>query len=169
MADIGGDQVDDLPDEAFATRAGAHLALLSVVADQRGTMAWFSADFRHWPLSDRAFIRALEVWALRDPRRPSALRILALDWRDVGVRFPRFAAFRRDFSHVVECRVVRARWVQDLPELAWTGSQAVVASAPAWTSGKRIRSPARLTALRDRFEPAWEQATPGFPAGILGL
>ncbi len=172
MADQGGgpaDAVDDRPDEPFETRVEAHRALLSVVADQRPAMAWFSADFRYWPLNDRGFIRALEIWALRDPNRPSALRMLAVDWRDVRARFPRFAAFRRDFSHVIECRVIRAALIADLPEFAWTGSRAIIAHRPAWTSGKQIVAPARLTALRNGFEPIWEQALPDFPASILGL
>jgi hypothetical protein len=160
---------DDLPDEAFETRADAHLALSGVVADQGASMSWFSADFRYWPLHDPQFVRALEIWVLRDARRQSALRILAVDWRDMRTRFPRFATFRRDFSHAVECRQIRAALVQDLPEMAWTQSQAVFARTSTWGSGQRISAQKRLAALHDRFEGVWQQAIPAFPANTLGL
>ncbi|MDD4886603.1 MAG: hypothetical protein PHO64_06745 [Thiomonas sp.] len=93
-------------DVSFDTRADAHSALVTLVAGQTVALLCFSADFSGWPLQQSRFIRQLELWALHDPTRPAALRMLALDWSTAPLRFARFSAFRRDFAHRIECRQI---------------------------------------------------------------
>lgn len=157
------------PDAPFDTRSQAHAAMLALVCDQSPVMSWFSADFSAWPLQQSRFIRQLQQWGLRDPRRPAALRMLAIDWSDVRQNQARFSAWRRDFSHRIECRQLAQRQAQGLEEMLWTPQAALYAHTATWMSGEWVRSPTRLQALYQRFEQAWQQATPAFPATTLGL
>ncbi|MDY0330182.1 MAG: hypothetical protein RBR52_06775 [Thiomonas sp.] len=156
----------DLP---FETRTQAHAALAALMGDQGTCLSCFSADFRAWPLDQAAFIRQLEQWALRDTRRPDAMRFLALDWRQMSERFPRFAAFRRDFAHQVSCRQISDSGARGLVEMAWSPHVAVYAYTATWMSGEAVQTASRLHALRMRFDEVWEQAAPACPAVILGL
>jgi|GEM_PF-2558602 len=156
-------------DTPFDSRADAHSALHSLVADQTATLLCFSADFSGWPLQQSSFIRQLELWALRGPKRPAALRMLALDWSTVRQRFARYAGFRRDFAHLIECRQISETKARGLHEMAWTPSCAVYADTATWMSGVQVRGATRLHALRQSFEDAWQQAVPAFPATTLGL
>ena len=84
-------------------------------------------------------------------------------------RFPRFAAFRRDFAHLVSCRQITETGARGLVEMAGSPRCAVYAHTATWMSGETLQTAARVHALRIRFEEVWEQATPAFPAVILGL
>lgn len=156
-------------DMPFASRTQAHAALCALVADQGASLYCFSADYRAWPLNQPAFIQQLEQWALRDARRLDALRFLALDWSQVRERFPRFAALRRDFAHLVSCRQIAETGARGLVEMAGAPRCAVYAHTATWMSGETLQTAARVHALRMRFNEVWEQATPAFPAVILGL
>lgn len=163
-------QPPDAPgDLALDTRAATHAALQALVADQESVLLCCSADFSAWPLQQPGFVRQLERWALRDPTRHEALRLLAVDWSDVRLRFPRFAAFRRDFVHLIACRQITASQRRDLPEMACTPTQAVYAYTATWGGGMHCQTPPRVHLLRQRFEEAWQQAVPAFPATVLGL
>lgn len=156
-------------DVSFDTRTQAHVALSAVVADQSTSLRCFSADFRAWPLDQSAFMRLLELWALRDAKRPDAMRFLALDWGQVATRFPRFATFRRDFAHRVACRQIAESRAGGLVELAASERCVVYAHTATWMSGECIQTVSRMHAFCLRFDAAWEQAVPAFPSGILGL
>ncbi|MGC9163475.1 MAG: hypothetical protein ACP5F9_08005 [Thiomonas sp.] len=132
-------------------------------------MSWFSADFSAWPLQQARFIQQLQHWSLRDLKRPAALRMLAVDWSHLSRHQARFSAWRRDFAHLVECRQLAQRQAQGLEEMLWTPQAALYAHTTTWMSGEWVRSPTRLKALLLRFEQAWQQATPAFPATTLGL
>ncbi len=173
MADALGNDAARQPlcaqDVSFDTRTKAHAALHALVANQSATLLCFSTDFSAWPLQQPAFIRQLELWALRDPRRHAALRLLAVDWSTVRLRFARFAAFRRDFAHLIDCRQISERQASGLHEMAWTPSGAVCAHTATWMSAEQWHSATRLHALRLGFEDAWQKAVPAFPAITLGL
>lgn len=157
------------PDVAFDTRTQAHAALLRLVEGQSSVLCCFSAEFSAWPLQRPEFIRALEQWALRDLRRHEVLRLLAVDWSTVQLRFPRFVAFRQTFAHLIACRRIAEARLDGLHEMAWTPQAAVYAKTATWMTGQCVRDPARLQALRLRFDDAWAQAVPAFPAHTLGL
>lgn len=160
---------EEAPDVSFDTRTQAHAAMLAVIADQGASLCCFSTDFRAWPFDRSPFIRQLELWALRDPKQYEAMRFLALDWSRVRERFPRFATFRRDFAHQVACRQISEAGARGLVEMAWTPRCAVYAHTDTWMSGEQLRTASRMHALHIRFEEAWQQASPAFPAGTLGL
>lgn len=160
---------DRIPDTAFDTRSQAHAALLALVADQGTSLSCFSTDFSGWPLQQSAFIRQLELWALRDTRRTAALRMLAVDWSTVRQRFPRFTAFRRDFAHLLDCRQIAESHVRELHEMAWAPQCAVYAHTATWMTGEQLRNPRRLHAQQLQYEAAWQQAAPAFPVTTLGL
>lgn len=156
-------------DVPFDTRAIAHTAMHALVADQSMTLLCFSADFSGWPLQQSSFIREMESWALRDPMRSAALRLLAVDWSTVRLRFARFATFRRDFAHLIECRQISEGRTRGLHEMLWAPRGAVYAHTATWMSGEQVRTAARLHALRLGFEDLWQQAVPAFPATTIGL
>lgn len=159
----------DGQDASFDTRTQAHAALSAVVADQGTSLCCFSADFRAWPLDQLAFIRLMQAWALRDAKRPDAMRFLALDWSQVSTRFPRFATFRRDFAHRVACRQIAEIRSPGLVEMAASARCVVYAHTATWMSGECVQTASRTHALNLRFDEAWEQAVPAFPSAILGL
>lgn len=88
----------------IASRVEFHDAIrsgLAMAADQ-GANAIFFVDphFEDWPLNDRDVVESLNRWALS--RRK--LVVFAHDFDEMARRAPRFAAWRRQWSHIVQCR-----------------------------------------------------------------
>lgn len=88
----------------FTTRSDFVDALrfgLAIAARDGSREVWLAdPDFADWPLDEREVLDALTRWALPHRR----LTMLANGFDEVARRFPRFVEWRRQWSHVIDCR-----------------------------------------------------------------
>jgi hypothetical protein len=153
-------------------RTGFHAALvqaLSEIAGRGCRELWLcDADYADWPLGDRAVVAAFEQWAYSHRR----LVMLAVHYDDVARRHPRWVAWRRQWSHIVDCRVLP-------PEVE-------PAQCPTLLIAPGVCTLRLFDALRYRGKLEWDDALsardalatvdallqrsePGFPVTTLGL
>ncbi|TNF58408.1 MAG: hypothetical protein EP306_13230 [Burkholderiales bacterium] len=123
------------------------------------------ADFEDWPLGERAVVRALQDWAAQGRR----IRFLARDYRKLREQQPRLVQWRTQWSHLVEAQVWAAAGEGELPSALWTPAWCLERVDPARGVMTASAEPARLLALRERIESAWQRGRAGFPATVLGL
>jgi hypothetical protein len=123
------------------------------------------AHFDEWPLGERAVAESLQAWS----KTGRHFTILAKNYDDVVRRHPRFVAWRRVWSHIIEARACAAADPLELPSLVWS---------PAWVLERRdlMRSagfcgsePDRRIAARERVQEWLARSAPAFPATQLGL
>ena len=129
--------------------------------------AWLiDRHFSDWPLDEAAVLDSLSAW-LRPGGR--VLRIIGVDFESTARALPRFARWRRDWSHRIE---VLSPVDGQLPA-AWRGLLAGAAAwqwldAPDWrlrvlTDAVHVRAvEVQVADFLQRCEPAW-------PATTLGL
>lgn len=90
----------------LSSRSEFHEALRAAfdrVADQGCREIWLcDTDFADWPLGEIAVVDSLTRWALAHRK----LVVLAQHYDEVVRKHPRWVNFRRQWSHVVECRAI---------------------------------------------------------------
>lgn len=137
------------------------------VAAQQGwkRMVWSDPDFLDWPLGERASIEALGEWSAQG----RSLHLLAQDFSELRLAHPRFVQWRTTWSHIVEARATGRAAGSDLPSALWS---------PVWTLERldfrrntvvATADAARRVMLAERLDSEWQQASPSFPASVLGL
>ena len=123
------------------------------------------ADFDDWPLGERAVTQALGDWS----RSGRKFTMLARHYDAITRRHPRFVAWRRTWSHIVECRASAFAQNEVLPSAMWT---------PAWiferldlqhSTGMAGHEVARRVALKERLNERLLKSVAAFPATTLGL
>ena len=124
------------------------------------------ADFVDWPFGDAAVLQALTQWIRLPGRR---MTWIAADFEAVERRFPRLAAWRRDFAHGVEAfrpaEGERVEW----PSWLLADRDAVVLDDPPRRRGRIVTEPARLRELHDATDALLQRCEPAWPATVLGL
>ena len=144
----------------------------------RGAMAWASEhstrrlcwcdeDFAAWPLGEPDWISQLTRWARVSGRE---LVMVARDYSVIERRHPRFAAWRRDWSHVIQCRVPDETRTAALPTL-WIDSddQALRVFDHEHLRGRIGFDRVDRQRAREDFDALLQRASPGFAAVTLGL
>lgn len=124
-------------------------------------------DFSAWPLGSIEVITALSRWIA--PRR--RLTLIAGDWEHLALHCPRWVAWRRRWSHAVQCLQVREEEAQQVPGLLY--GPPVVAlrlqSSRPRVIGRLMRGGDDLGPLGDLVDALTQRAHEGFPATTLGL
>lgn len=129
--------------------------------------AWMiDRHFGDWPLDEVAVQDSLSAW-LRPGGR--VLRIIGVDFEATARALPRFARWRRDWSHRIE---VLSPVDGPLPG-AWRGLLAGAAAwqwldAPDWRL-RVIAEPAHLRAVAEQVADFLQRCEPAWPATTLGL
>lgn len=141
-------------------------ALLALPEGEVREVRLVDVDFGDWPLGEAEVLAAITRWLQRPQRR---LRLLGLQFDEVARRQPRFALWRRDWSHAIEvmrpeavepgdmpCLMLAGAWrLEVLDRLRWRG---LVSQSPA----EAVLATHRIDAISQRCEPAW-------PVDTLGL
>ncbi|WP_296870951.1 hypothetical protein [Tibeticola sp.] len=158
-----------LPDGRFEGREAFRQALRDAM-HQAAAQAWreiiFSdADFEDWPLGERAFVEDLQAWSHGGRR----FVMLAKSYDPVLRLHPRFVAWRRTWSHIIECRRVAQADRLDVPSLVLTPNWALQRIDVDRCVGVCSQAPERRVALRETLDHWLRQSAPGFPATTLGL
>jgi len=149
----------------FAQALRDAMAFASGHATRR--VCWCDEDFAAWPLGEPDWIEQLTRWARTSGRD---LVMIARDWSVVERRHPRFAAWRRDWSHVIQCMVPDETRTAALPTL-WidTDDQALRVFDLEHLRGRIGFDRVDRQRAREDFDAILQRASPGFAAVTLGL
>ncbi len=163
--------MDDLPTSRIITsRTEYHEALkeaFAFVAD-KGCREVFIADprFSDWPLGERGVLESLTRWAYTHRK----LTVLAESFDEFPRRHPRWVEWRRQWSHVVECRAVDEADAGQLTGLFLApGLLTLSVLDPQHYRASLSFDPADSTRRRDALDALLQRSEEAFPVTTLGL
>jgi hypothetical protein len=130
-------------------------------------ICWCDEDFASWPLNEADWVSQLTRWARVGGRE---LVMIAHDYAVIERRHPRFAAWRRDWAHVIQCLVPEDTHTQTLPTL-WIDSddQVLRVFDRDHLRGRIGFDRVDRQRAREDFDAISQRASPGFAVGTLGL
>jgi hypothetical protein len=154
----------------LTTRLEFHDALHEALAEMASTGCrdvWMSdEDFADWPLNAPRVIDALTGWAQSHRK----LTLVARHYDEVLRRHSRWVAWRRQWSHVVECLAYDDAEVGDIPTLLLASDVvAVRLFDPIRHRGSISREPSDLLRQRELIDAVSQRSVPSFPVTMLGL
>lgn len=123
-------------------------------------------NFSDWPLSEIRVIDSLTQWAFAHRR----LRLFALDYSEFHRRHPRWVAWRRNWSHIVECRSLNDLEPTQVPTLMLApGLVTVRLFDPVHYRGSVSGAESDALNARELLEAVAQRSVEAFPATTLGL
>jgi hypothetical protein len=164
-----GDPTDTA--QVIDTREGFRQALLESL-DQCGrdgiAHLWLcDPDFSEWPLGQPAVVESLTRWASSRRR----LTLVAGRYDHLATRCPRWVAWRRQWSHIVQCLQVLEEHALQVPSLLY-GSPSVALrmhDLDRHPRGRRYRSVADIVSCGELVDAISQRAEESFPSTTLGL
>lgn len=124
-------------------------------------------DYADWPLSERAVIDSLSQWAYSHRR----LTMLAASYDEIVRRHARWVDWRRQWSHVVDCRTLDDRIeASQIPTLLLApGIVTLRIFDTVHHRGSVSHDPADAIRCRELVDELMQQSSEAFPATTLGL
>lgn len=128
---------------------------------------WLSdPDFADWPLGERAVVEDLTRWA-HSRRR---LTMLAQTFDEILRRHGRWTEWRRQWSHVVDCRTNRELEAVQIPTICLVPEVVSVRLVdPVEYRGIASIEVADAVACREAIDAVLQRSAEAFPATTLGL
>lgn len=159
-ADLSGRFADQ---DTFAS-AVRH-ALERAAADGWPEIILSDASFEGWPLGESSTVRALQAWA-----KPGRRLVLLAGRFDLLVRQqPRFVAWRKAWSHLVDGRLCPPSALHGLPSAIWSRHWFLLRVDPETGVGQYGSERVRSRALHDALQSKLNVSTAGFAPTTLGL
>lgn len=129
--------------------------------------AWLvDRHFADWPLDEPALLDNLSAWLRPGGRR---LRLVGLDFDTTARTLPRFAHWRRDWSHRIEV------W-RPSDGLMPASARGLVAGETAWQwldapdwRLRQLTNPVQLRALQEQLADYLQRCESAWPVTTLGL
>lgn len=140
-------------------------ALVVAAAEGWAEICISDPHFADWPLGERSVAQSLHDWA----RAGRKFTMIAATYDEIYRRHARFVAWRKTWSHLIDCRVVAKAMGGDMPSALWS---------PGWvfhrldlqrSTGVAGVEAARRVVLKERLGELLLKSAPGFPATTLGL
>lgn len=123
-------------------------------------------DYADWPLGERAVVDSLTRWAMSHRR----LTVLAQTFDDLARGHPRFTEWRRQWSHVVECRQLEEIEPGEMPTLLLApGVVTVRLFDHVHMRGSVSTDAADAIRCRELVDAVLQRSVEAFPATTLGL
>ncbi len=123
------------------------------------------ASFEDWPLGERAVNESLRAWS----KTGREFVMLARRFDAVHRDHARFVAWRRTWSHIIDCRMCPSADALELPSAIYSDAWVLRRLDPVRSAGVSGREPERRIALREELDEWLRKSSPGFPATTLGL
>lgn len=143
-----------------------HRALARVA--EVGSRELFICDRDHalWPLGERATLEHLTAWAMSHRR----LTVLAAQFDTLQRQHPRWVLWRRQWSHVVQCRQAAEADVPEIPTMVLApGVLSLRVRDPQRYRGRYSSERADLVRDRDDLDAFLQRSSEAFPVTSLGL
>jgi hypothetical protein len=145
---------------------GLRMALAEVAAVGCRELFMSDADFSDWPLSEPAVLESLTLWA-RSHRR---LTMLAQQFDDVARRHGRWVEWRRQWSHLVECRTNTELEAAKVPTMLLAPGLVMVRLVDTVRyRGSLSRELADMVQGRELLDAVLQRSEETFPVTTLGL
>ncbi len=123
------------------------------------------ASFEGWPLGETSTVFALQAWA-----KPGRRLVLLAGRFDLLIRLqPRFVAWRRAWSHLVDARVCPSSALPGLPSAIWSRHWFLSRTDAEAGVGQYGADRVRLQALHEALQSKLNVSVTGFPPTTLGL
>jgi hypothetical protein len=160
-------QVNNQPIDGRSEFQAAVKLAFAEMAAQDVREVWLCDDnFADWPLGERAVIEHLTQWVASNRR----LTLMAKHFNEVPRRHPRWVAWRRQWSHVVQCRSPFESEPFDLPCLLLApGALSVVLFDPIHCRGRAFRDAATETQYKAQIDAFLQHSEEAFPVTTAGL
>jgi len=154
----------------IASRADFHDAIRDALAQAGDAGAkeicFVDPNFHDWPLNDPGVIASLSHWASSHRR----LVVFAQNFDDVARRFPRFVEWRRQWSHIVQCRTDQEIEAEDVPTLVFVPGRVCVRLLDrVHYRGTVSATAVDHVACREEIDALLQRSIEAFPATTLGL
>lgn len=161
---------DASPPRIIASRSEFHDALreaFALVADKGCREVFISdTDFADWPLGERAVIDSLTRWAYAHRK----LTVLAQSFDEFQRRYPRWVQWRKQWSHVVECRTPDEADAGQVPGLFLApGIVTLRVLDPVHYRASMSFDEADAILARENIDALLQRSVEAFPASTLGL
>lgn len=123
-------------------------------------------DFADWPLGEVAVVEALTRWAMSHRK----LTVLAFSYEEIVRRHPRWVAWRRQWSHVVECRAIEDLEPEKMPTMLLAPAVVTVRLFDPHNYRASVSTePADAIRAREALDAVLQRSVEAFPASTLGL
>lgn len=124
------------------------------------------SDFADWPLGERVIIEQLEAWALSSRK----LVLLAHNFDEVARRHARWVEWRRQWSHIVSCRINAELEGGSMPTVFLApGILTVRLSDAIRHRGRLSRDKAEEIRCKEMIDAVLQRSEEAFPASTTGL
>jgi hypothetical protein len=158
------------PGSLITTRAEFHAALRSAFdeAAEKGARELWLCDenFADWPLGERAVIERLTQWAASNRK----MTLVARQFDEVARRHPRWVEWRRNWSHIVSCRVNEELASGEFPSILLAlGTATVRLSDTVHHRGRYSREKAEELRCKEQIDAVLQRSEESFPATTTGL
>jgi hypothetical protein len=154
----------------IASRKDFHDALGAALAGAAHTGAaeicLVDPHFNDWPLNEPAVVESLSQWVSSRRR----LLVVAHSFDDVARRAPRFAAWRRQWAHVIQCRATEELEADQVPTLLFVpGLVCVRLLDRVHYRGTVSGRPSDHVECRESIDALLQRSAEAFPVTTLGL
>ena len=154
----------------ITTRAEFHDALRRALAEIAAAgcheIIMSDADFADWPLSEPAVIESLTRWAQKHRK----LTLLAQTFDEIARRHGRWVEWRRQWSHVVECRANIELEAAQVPTVLLAPSLLVLRLVdPIRYRGGVSHEVADMVLCGEQIDAVLQRSEETFPVTTLGL
>jgi hypothetical protein len=124
------------------------------------------SHFNDWPLNERGLVESLSKWASSRRR----LFVVAHSFDDVARRAPRFAEWRRQWSHIIVCRSTDELEADQVPTLLFVpGLVCVRLLDRVHYRGTVSCRPSDHVECREAIDALLQRSAEAFPVTMLGL
>lgn len=161
----GGDSTAIDGREAFRA---ALIATLDQAVQQGVRRIWLcDPDFAAWPLGQSDCVDALSRWVAGADR----LTVIAASFSHVAAHCPRWVAWRRRWSHKVDCRQLREGEPLVLPSMLYAPPLVALRmlDLTRYTRGRLLHGEADLAACGELTDAILQHSEEGFPLTTIGL
>ena len=154
----------------IATRSEFHEAIragLAQAADaDANEICLVDPDFQDWPLNERAVVETLARWAASQRK----LVLFAHSFEALPRSAPRFTEWRRQWSHIVQCRSDPDLEAQQVPTLLLVPGQASLRLVdPVHFRGVLSGRATDEVQARETIDALLQRSIEAFPPTTLGL
>ena len=154
----------------IAARSEFHDAVRAAFAEasiQGCREIWLcDVDYADWPLNEPAVVDSLTQWA----KAHRKLTVVAQSFDEFPRRHPRWVAWRRTWSHIVECRANVELEAGKMPTLLLApGLVTVRLVDPVHYRGSVSRRVADALHARELIDAVLQRSEEAFPVTSLGL
>lgn len=167
----GAEDAGDGTARPIDSREGFRQALVESLEqcsrDSVGQLWLCDPDFTEWPLGEVFMVDALSRW-INSRRR---LTLVAASYDHLAARCPRWVAWRRQWSHVVQCLKVIEEQSALVPALVYGPPSLALRmhDLDRRPRGRLYRSTADIKACGELVDAISQRAEEGFPVTTLGL